>query len=681
MPKTFDEVLEDPSFHTLPFRERFKVLQNFPSFNEMAPMEQTKLFQERVMFRELEPTFVDHLIEDAPEMIGATALGVAGFAAGGPAGAIAGGTLGAMGARGLEQGIEALITKIRGQNFKFGTEGPPQTTQEAAKGQLGAAAIGALGEGGGQAFRLAPKIPIVGKLFRGFSKSIEKGAPEARSFLHTLKRPGGKGFDLTPAEATGSRVLDMMEGAVEGSIIGGTPLRTEKVLRQEAMEKWATQFGERFGESLSGPRLGQMVKDTINKDFAAADLPAASLRNWIEREAGNTRWFVAGPTGEMVERQGRNLMVPAERLRAAVLDFAAQGKKLGNIAGEEMGDGFMSRMLEITAPTVTKTAPRAGFVGGQAASTTTKRKLIAFTDVVELNTRTQTVMTKIALAKTSPVGARRIGKISKDINDVMSQTLRDQTSDLFKPFEETRKAFSGTRDVFNNAFIKSLLKTAEETGIQTGNRRMPESIVKAILEGEGKISNIRFIKRALGAESETYQNIQTTFLKQLFTKARTDPTAPMKGPRLLSEMFSKTAETTGVGRPFLEELLGPRMLGDLETFANALAKTTTKQSGPGAFAIMLAQPAAAAAAGSAASFGLLGDTNFTTAAGVILIGPWVLAKLFLNPVSRRLLIEGVKPGAKSIAGVATGIRLANVVRKMERDENKFKDQNPGSIRR
>jgi len=208
---------------------------------------------------------------------------------------------------------------------------------------------------------------------------------------------------------------------------------------------------------------------------------------------------------------------------------------------------------------------------------------------------------------------------------------------------------------------------------------MPETIVSALIEGTGKTSNIRFIKRALGADSETFKNIQTTFLKQLFTKARSDPTAPLKGTRLLSEMFSTTGETVGVGRAFLDELLSPKLAGELENFANALAKTTTKQGGPGSFAIMLRQPAAAAGAAGALSFGLLGPTTFTSAMGTILIGPWALAKLFLNPTSRRLLIEGAKPGAKTIASVATGIRLTNVVRKMEQDEKKF--ENPGAIRR
>jgi len=139
MPKTFDQVLEDPDFQQLPFRERFKVLQNFPGFNEMAPMEQTKLFQERVMFPQQEPTFVDHLIEDAPEMIGGTIGGVLGAPAG-PAGIIAGGALGSAGARGIEEALEGLF----GQSFGF--QGPSQSSGEAL-GSLGRGAL--LGAGGG----------------------------------------------------------------------------------------------------------------------------------------------------------------------------------------------------------------------------------------------------------------------------------------------------------------------------------------------------------------------------------------------------------------------------------------------------------------------------------------------------------------------------------------------------
>jgi len=504
--------------------------------------------------------------------------------------------------------------------------------------------------------------------FKRFSKTIEKGAPEARSFLKPL------GFDLTPAEATGSRALDMMEGIVETSFLGGGPLRTEKVLRQGGMEKWAKDFANRFGEALEPARLGQMIKETIQGNFNAAELPAKTLRNYVERAAGNSKWIA----GEIAQ-EGRNIMVPASQLRASVMDLAAQGRRLGHIAADEMGDGFIDDMVRITSPEVTKVAPQAGFKGFRAASTTTSPKLLAFADAVELNTRAQSVMKKIALAKNSPVGAKRIGQISTDIKNVMSQTLKDQAPDLHKLFEESRVIFKGDREVFKNAFVAQLLKTAEEEGLDTGFRKMPETIVAALFSGKGRTSNIKFIKKALGAESDTYKSVQTTFLKELFRKSQTDPTAPLLGTKLLNEMFTTTAETGGVGRPFLNELLGKNLTDELEQFALALAKTKQKSGGPGAFAIMLRQPAAALGAAGAASFGLLGTAPFTGAMAVILAGPWVLAKTFLNPTSRRILIEGAKPGTKTIASVATGIRLANIVRKMQQDGERF--QNPRSIRR
>jgi len=64
---------------------------------------------------------------------------------------------------------------------------------------------------------------------------------------------------------------------------------------------------------------------------------------------------------------------------------------------------------------------------------------------------------------------------------------------------------------------------------------------------------------------------------------------------------------------------------------------------------------------------------------LILGAPPLLAKLFLSTGGRRLLIEGAKPGVKTVESVATMIRLSNLVRKLESDEKRF--QNPGSIRR
>jgi len=167
MSLTFEEVLEHPDYHQLPIKDKFKVLQDFPGFNELPPMEQSKLFQDRVMFREQEPTFVDHLIEDAPEMIGGGIGGILGGLAAGPPGAIAGGALGSAGGRGIEQALEGLLGN------KFGFEGPPTSSGEAVASLGRGAALGAAGEVGGIA-----AAKVLGKVFKGFSKTIEKGAPD-----------------------------------------------------------------------------------------------------------------------------------------------------------------------------------------------------------------------------------------------------------------------------------------------------------------------------------------------------------------------------------------------------------------------------------------------------------------------------------------------------------------------
>jgi len=637
MPLTFQQTLENQDFQGLPFTERFKVLQSFPDFAGLPPMEQTKVFQERVMFppEQTEATFVDHLIEDAPEIIGGGIGGVLGGLAGGPPGAIAGGALGSAGGRGIEQALEGLF------GGTFGTEGPPETSLDALSSLARGAALGAGGEIGGLAV-----AKVAGKVLSPFSKTIEKGAPEARSFLASI------GFDLTPAEATNTRILDTAEAIVETSFLGGGKFRAFKILRQEGLEQWADQFGKVFGESLEPDRLGLMIKKTVDGQFRAAELPAQALREFVNREA-------------MV----RNVTLDLAPIHEAVAPLVRQADELGKIASEEFGDGFLQKMFKISQAEEVNT----GLLdeAGEAIFREEPAR-IAFADAVELRTRTQSIAAKIRLAGNSPVGAKRIGDLAEVVKTEMEQALKDQAGDLFQKFDQSTNMFRVNREVFRNNFVKSLLKSADDKF-----RGMPEDIINNLL-GPGKTSRIIKIRDAVGVDSKEWHGLQKSFLTKLFRSTRSNPEEPMKGARLLAEAFSRKESTGGLGREFMENLLGPQATNDLEVFAKALAKTQQTGGGPGAFAIMLRQPQAAAAAVGAGSFGLISGGTFTGAMGAILVAPRLLASLFLSPAGRRILIEGAKPGVGTVATVATGIRLTNLLRKLESDDRRF--QNPGSIR-
>lgn len=194
--------------------------------------------------------------------IGATVGGVAGMLAGGPVGGVAGSLLGEAG--------QQLTERV------LGSPAAPQTSLEAAKRLTQEAALGAVGEGVGRGL-----AKLGTRAAAPFAASIQPEAEAAMRFLEPRTR-----LPLLPAEATSSRILDILENVSESSLLGGGAIKAFKEKRYaEVFDKIAKEMVDDLGPRLKPDEVGRAVIDTISRNKELATIPAKMQYEAIERAA------------------------------------------------------------------------------------------------------------------------------------------------------------------------------------------------------------------------------------------------------------------------------------------------------------------------------------------------------------------------------------------------------------
>lgn len=577
------------------------------------------------------PSFTDSLIQQAPQTVGGIALGVGAVAAG--AGAIP-----AVAAVGLGGGFGESMRQI-GQHIAGSPDAPKSSTEAALR----------IGKAGGTeaAFDTFGRLVMggVGKVLAPFKSRMAEGAAEAIKMFKGKITP----VVFTPAEATQSRVLDIMQNVIDVSIVGGNSMSDFKVARTKFFDEFADSLIDQFGSRTSPEELGNLFVASIEKKKEVHGKVAQVLYNNVEEMIGTKIEKVAVTesveTG-MVDANGRPLMrevtkmvdkeVPAVLIPTGVLkEFSKHPRKLadnlGGIEAKNAGDDLMSAIMDLPDNIDFNTAKELrsrlisrvdefSVINKKAPAIGKARRLISLLDE-QIGT---------SLKQLDVVGADSAG------GSVSSPTGQSP----YEAWRTANKFYKEGQENFNNVFIRRMVKLADETG--TGAENIAPKIFKP-----GQISQVRKVKNAV--DNETWGKLQGFFVGHLMDQS-TDTEGKIVGDRLLNKLSGKPGS---YGMDMLNETLSQPQVRELVNFGKALKLTQAGQSeGTGKVLVQLSQ---------AGALMMLARGQLKVPAATILIGPAVLSKMMLNPVTCRMLTAGVQLPAHSpqAAGVLARIVAAS----------------------
>lgn len=546
--------------------------------------------------------FLD-LLGQAPEAIG----GAVGGITGGVPGAAAGGAVGA----GVTEGVRAVT----------GIEEDPNLA-ESAKRMAIAGGTEAIGEGVGGALTKGLK-----RTAAPFRETIEQASEPAQKILQEV------GEELTPAQRTSSRVLDLAENISEASLVGGGVVAKRRASQKEAITKLEQNLLDGFGKELPREDVGQLFINTIEQKEDAATQAARAMFDQVDSRLGSefdtvTRMELV-PSDTLVDEFGRPALVP----RIFQEEVQTGGARVNLMSLKTYAMEELQRRGK---------APKA-LTGGTGQSLLEQVMSLPDSTTFENAQFMRSELLKLRSAPGEPSGvANKIASaMSKRIDTAMEKAGNALDVEAKALWREANAFWKRRRETFNNKFIQRVKRQLQEE---------PELIAKALIK-PGRTTGIRRAKAIVG--TETWNKVQRAFLEDVFTRARNLETGQTKGTTLQSVL------TKQVSRQTTESVLGKEATNRLFSIAEASVRIGARQAeGAGTQALRIIQ--------GGALIGLAAG-GLQEGAATVFIGPAILARLMMNPRAAKLLVEGVNLPAGSPQAISTMTRLlAQVSRESHR---------------
>lgn len=254
-----------------------------------------------------EASFADRAAAEAPQTVGGIAAGIGGAIGGA-------GFLPIVGLVGLG-GAAGEAYKQIGQQLS-GSLDAPKTAIEAAK-RIGKAGLEESG------FELAGGLLMkgAGKLLAPYKGAMIEGAEEVMAAFKDKIKPV-----LLPAEATESRVLDLVQNVSEASLIGGNKLAMYKAERNEFFNDLADGMIKEFGDRTATGDLGNLFVAAVDNAKSVHSKAARIMYNSVK--AGRTK-------------------IPMKAAKGFAKPLTAKARKLGGIEAKNAGDDLMEAVMEL----------------------------------------------------------------------------------------------------------------------------------------------------------------------------------------------------------------------------------------------------------------------------------------------------------------------------------------------
>lgn len=509
------------------------------------------------------------------------------------AGATVGGITGGIPGAGLGGAAGEAYKQIRDRE----EPDAPQTSMEAAKRIATTGATQAAYEAGG---RLV--VGAAGKMLKPFAKTItpegkvaqevfEKYMPVEKSW----KRPVSKALGLKkpgvlPAEMTEQYSLDLMQNIAEKSVVGGKTMADFKnITRTNAMNEITDDLVNSFGESASQSELGDLVATGVKTNFRSfKDNVTAPLYNKVN---------------ELTSAKPVHVFV--KPLKDSVKAKLKVGRQLSGMEAKAAGDDLARAVSELP-------------------------NSVPFDVAQHLRTRLMSTADEFAVSNKKAPAIGIAKKLTGKVDDAISAALKDQNPEAHEVWRKANDLYKYGSKQYNNRFLRGLIRKADP---DFGGE--PEKVVKSIFQKNGP-SGIKKVKAAIGEKE--FNQLKSWHVQDTIARSMKDDV--LDGAKLKKVMLGPT----GMGREAMEAIYTKSELKNLENVATAFEVAQKKQAaGAGGMLVQLAQGGAIVG---------LATGQMPAGSAAVLLGPEVLSKMMLNPISSRWLTTGLGTVPKSAKHVA-----------------------------
>ena len=527
--------------------------------------------------------------EEAPATLGGIAGGIVG-APGGLPGVALGVGLGAAGGEAYKQYYQQM------------TQDPdaPKTPSEALKKVTLKGAREAAYELGGQFV-----TKIAGKALKPFRKKISFESRKAIKILKDKIKP-----QLTPAEATNSRLLDVLENISEASLLGGGKISQFKLKRGKILEELSDDIIDIFGKRAEPDDVGKLFALTIEGKKSAFRAASNILYN-------------------NVDELSKGAKVSTKSLKLFAKPLAKIGQEIKEIEGKNAGDDLMRSVLELPDN-------------------------VDFAVAKELRSRLISRIDEFSVLNKKAPAIGKAKQLIKRLDAAIEKDLKRQKPEAYKAWREANEFYKYGKEGFDNAFIRRLIKKGDP---DLGGD--PEAIAKAIFK-PGAITGIKKVK--IATDKATWRQLQSYYIQSLMAKS-TNVDGVLTGKLLINNLYGKA----GMGKKTLSEIFNPQQLNMITDLARTLKITQSKQAeGLGRMWIQLTQAGATAT--------VLGMGQTPAAVPILFGPPVVARLLLNPTAVKWLTIGyKLPPNSPKLVGITTRLLAMSKRIEEEHDEYLKKD--------
>lgn len=514
------------------------------------------------------------LIETGAPMAGGMIGGAAGAAlTKSPAGALKGAGLGSAAGQQLAEITRPILT------------GKESSLLESATRTVQTGATGAVAEGAGQ----------------GILRSLQRVmAPFAKTVQGAVAPIPLKGQLLTPAQATQSRTLDILEGIAESSLGGGGRIQAFKAKQQVVIRETADEMASKFGQAATPEEVGNLLKQSVDRGREAFHAVAQKLyKNIDDLTPSPVTQKTTGaliPSNEMITQGIVNL----RGFKAFASDILTKRGELPKSLSSRTGMVILKQLANLPDDT---TFANAQLMRSQLLKGARSKDL-------------------------ADIESGLSSALAKQVDAAMEQGAGQLSGDALTAWRTANEFWKSGREQFSNQFIRTLM------------RSNPEKIADAIMRPGG----VTLIARAKAAtDPNTFQAIRGHFIRKVFQQSL-DEQGNLAASKLDRMLFGRS----GLGREALDRAFSPAVRQELEVFTHTLEQMQFKPTGlPGRMFIQMKQAGAATEmAGFALTF-----SPFKFSGLAIMLGPAAVAQAFTRPAMIRWLTTGIKLGPRSEGGI------------------------------
>lgn len=454
-------------------------------------------------------------------------------------------------------------------------------------------------------------MKVMGKVLAPFKKTV---TAEAKTAFNTLQKYMPKKIpSLLPAEMTKHRGLEVLHNIAGKSAIGGHKIADFKnVIREKAIEDMVDDLANSFGKQVDPDVLGNTVVDVIQSKFK-------KFEDTITTPLYNT---VAKMTTE------KEVKIPLSKLKDSVAKQIEKVSQLKGIASESAGDNMIKAIKELP-------------------------DVVDFATAQDLRSRLLSIADEFSITNKRAPAIGLANKLRNELDEIINVSLKQQNKRAHAVWRQANEIYKRGTQKYNNRFIRQLIKQAKNE---------PERVLRSIFKNGG-ITGIKRTKEIVG--EETWKTLKSWYVRDLINKS-TSKEGIVDGRTLLMRMYS---HTSGMGKEAIRQIFTKSEQENIRAVALALKVAQTRQAeGEGGMLIKLLQ------AGALTNL-IFRPGQLTSPSVVLLMGPEILSRMMLNPISSKWLSVGLKAPKGSRLAVSTALRLSGIANKIE---NKIKKEKESS---